>query len=75
LNNIKDIKLRCKYSYQKYPRTQITTTLREDLRKGLKDLSFETHQYETKILDMLVQELINNKDFQKKIIKNVKEYF
>ena len=75
MQNVDKIKVRCIYSYQKYPRKIMTTSLRKDLRQQLKELSFKEHEYETKILDMVIDELINNKSFQKKILDKVRSYY
>lgn len=69
------MKVRCTYSYQKYPRKIITTSIRKDLRKELKSLSFQENEYETKIFDMLLDELFTNKKFREKILEKVRNYY
>lgn len=60
--------------YLQSPRKQVTTSIRKDLREQLKQYSIDIHQPETKIYDMLLETLFNNKSFQQEIINKVKNY-
>lgn len=60
--------------YLQSPRMQITTSIRQDLRKQLKQYSIDIHQPETKIYDILLETLFNDEKLQEEIIKKVKNY-
>jgi len=75
MHNIKTMKIRCTYSYQRFDRTIVTTSIRKDLREKLKDFSKQHYQYESKIWDQLLDELFTNKSFQEKILNKVRNYY
>lgn len=67
--------LRSRYSYQQYERSQITTNIRKDLRKKLKEFSISISQPETKIWDILLEELFKDEASQNHIAEKVRNYY
>lgn len=63
-----------KNDYQKYPRSNMHTTIREDLYEEFQIFAIKIKQHQSKILDIVLEELLNNEDFKEKIEKEVKSY-
>ena len=67
--------IRNKNDYQQWERVQITTNLRIDLRKSLKDFSGkEIHEHETKIYDCMINFFLNNENNKKILIDLIHNY-
>lgn len=63
-----------KNDYQKYPRAKVYTTIRKDLYEEFQIFSIKIKQHQSKILDVVLEELLHNENFKQEIKNKVKLY-
>ena len=56
-----EFKYRSKYDYQKHKRTNVHTTIRQDLYELLQTTAFNQKEYSSKCLDVIIEMVLKDK--------------
>jgi hypothetical protein len=56
-----EFEYRSKYDYQKYPRSNVHTTVRQDLYDLLQATAFNQKEYSSKCLDVIIEMVLKDK--------------
>lgn len=63
-----------KNDYQKFPRSDVHTTIRKDLYKKLKSIALDVDQHSTKCLDIIIEMILKDEKLLSEFKNRVRAY-
>jgi hypothetical protein len=68
------MQFRFRYNYAREPRKNITTSINAELHKKLSEISYEYGQPMSKCYDIMIMEILKDKNSIEEFMQKVKEY-